>query len=69
MAQRDWQYLGSARTQVQSQGWHGGLTDPAVPQLQHKLQPQIRSDPWPRNSIGHRSAREEEGEKKEDDDL
>ena len=31
--------------------WHSGLKDPALLQLQHRLQLQLRSEPWPWNPI------------------
>ena len=32
--------------QVQSPVWHSGLKDPLLPWLLHRLQLQLRSDPW-----------------------
>ena len=34
---------------VQSLAWHSGLNDPALLQLQHRLQLQLRFFPWPEN--------------------
>ena len=39
------QDTGSLRAQ------HSGSKDPALPQLQRRLQRRLRSDPWPGNSI------------------
>ena len=44
MAQQDQWYLCSTRMQVQSLARHSGLKDPV-----HRLQLQLRSDPWPGN--------------------
>ena len=32
-------------------GWHSGLKDPVLPQLHHRSELQLRSDPWHRKSI------------------
>ena len=37
-AQQDWQHLCCAKMQVQFPVWHSGLKDPALLQLQYKLQ-------------------------------
>ena len=42
-------HLRSARMQVRPPAQHSGLKDLALPQLWHRLQLQLRSDPWPRN--------------------
>ena len=34
---------------VQSPAWHGGLKDPAMPQLQHRSQLWLECNPWPQN--------------------
>ena len=57
--QWDWRHLCSARKQVWSPVWHSGLKDLALPQLWYRSQLQLRSDPWPRNSICHRVAKKE----------
>ena len=38
---------------------HSRLKDLVLPQLWHRLQLQLRSDPWPWNSICHRAAKKE----------
>ena len=38
-----------ASVQVRSLAWHSGLKDPALPQLWHKSQLQLRFNPWPGN--------------------
>ena len=57
--QMEWQCLCSARTQIQPPPWHSGLKDPVLLQPWHRSQLQLRSDPWPRNSICHREAKKE----------
>lgn len=37
--------------------WHSGLKDPALLQLQHRLQLWLGSDSWPGNSICHQEAK------------
>ena len=37
----------TVEAQVHPQAWHSGLKDPALPQLQPRLQLQLRLDPWP----------------------
>ena len=44
--------------------WHSGVKDPAVRQLQCRLQMWLRSDPWPRNSICYRVAKKKKKERK-----
>jgi len=39
---------------------HGGLKDPALPQLCHRSQLQLASDPWPENYICQVAAKKEE---------
>ena len=39
------------QAQVPSPAWPRGLKDPELPNLQHRLQPWLGSDPWPGNSI------------------
>ena len=63
MAQRDWQHLCTARMQVRSPVQYSGLKDLVLPQMQHRSQLQLRSDPWPRNSICCGAAKKE-GKKK-----
>ena len=48
-----------------SPGWAQSVKDLALPQLWHRLQLQLGSDPWPRNSICHGAAKKG-GEKKEE---
>ena len=48
--------------QVQPLAQHSGLKDPALPQVQQRLQLCLKSDPWPGNSICIRAAKK--GEKK-----
>ena len=50
-------HLCSTRRQVRSPAGHSGLKDPALPQLQHRSQLWLKSDPWPRNSACHRVAK------------
>jgi len=38
--------------QVQSLAQHSGLKDPALVQLRHRSQLQLKSDLWPRSSMG-----------------
>ena len=70
---REWKFLGvtamvqqngwllcNASTQLWSQARHSGLR---MPQLWHRWQLQLRSDPWPRNSTCCRSAKKEKEEK------
>ena len=52
MVQRDWRCLWSTVMRVLFLGWHSGLKDLALLQLWQ--------DPWPRNAICHRTAKEEE---------
>ena len=59
MAQFDQWHLWSTGTQVQSPAQHSGLKDPGLLQLQHRLQLQLGSDPWPGNSICCRVAKKE----------
>ena len=40
------------------------VKDLALPQLGHRLQLWLRSDPWPGNSIGHRAAKKETNKQK-----
>ena len=47
MAQQDLQYLCRARVQVWPLAWNSGITS----------QLQLKSDPWPRNSICHGMAK------------
>ena len=47
------------RMQVRSLAQHSWLKDPALLQLQHKLQLWLTSDPWPASTICHRVARKE----------
>ena len=35
--------------QVQSPAWNSGLKDPVLLQLWHRLQLQLRFNPWPEN--------------------
>ena len=44
--------------------WHSGVKDPAVRQLQCRLQMWLRSDPWPRNSICYRVAKKKKRKEK-----
>ena len=46
VAQRTGQHLCSATTQARVPARHSGLKDPVLPQLQHRSQLQLRSDPW-----------------------
>ena len=52
MVQQDPWCLQSTRPLVQSLGQYSGLKDPVSPQLRHRSQLRLGSDPWPRNSIG-----------------
>ena len=47
------------RHRFRSLAQHSGLKDPALPQLQHRLQRWLGSDPWPRNSTCLRVAKNE----------
>ena len=61
MVQQDQLCHCSARTPVQPQpimAWHSGLKDPALP-MPRRLQLQLGSDLWPKNSICHRTAEKE----------
>ena len=60
MVQWDWQHLQSTGMQVRSWAQHSGLRIWCCPQLQHRSQLQLRSDPWPGNSISHGVTRERE---------
>jgi len=40
------------------------VKDPALPQLQYRLQLRLRSHPWPRNSICFRAEKNEKKKKK-----
>ena len=40
------------------------VKDPALPQLWLRSHLQLRSDPWPRNSICHKAAKNGRGKKK-----
>ena len=51
MVQQDQQCLCSARTQDGFPAIHRGLKDPELPQLLHRWQLQLESDPWSGNSI------------------
>ena len=51
VAQLDQHCLCRIGTWVQSPTRHSSLRDLVLPQLQHRSQLQLRSDPWPRNSI------------------
>ena len=42
---------------------HGGLKDLVLPHLWHRLQPWLRWDPWPRNSIYHGAAKNDKNKK------
>lgn len=46
VAQQDGQRLCSNTTRVPSLAWYSGLKNPALRQLRHRSQPQLRSDPW-----------------------
>ena len=59
VAQWDQQHLCSARTQVRSLAGHSKLKGPVLPQLWHRLQLWLESDPWPRNCICRRVAKKE----------
>ena len=50
-------YPCSARTLAPPPAQHSGLKDPALPQLQHRLQVRLRSDPRPRNSTCHEASK------------
>ena len=51
MAQWDLRHLCSTRMHIRSPNRHSGLNDPALSQLQHRLQLQLGFDPWPGNSL------------------
>ena len=51
--------LWSTGFHVHSPARHSELKDPALPQLWLKSWLQLGSDPWPRNSICHREAKDE----------
>lgn len=60
MAQQDGQCLhSSTRTQVRSQASPEGSKDLALPQLGHRLQLQLKSDPWPGNPMCPTAAEKE----------
>lgn len=58
VASLQYQDAGSIRSPEQQ------VKDPALPQLQHRLQLQLRSAPWPRNPIWHRAAKKEKEKNK-----
>ena len=64
VAQQEGQCPCSARMQVQSPAQHSGLKDPALPQLLHRSQLQLGSDPWPGNSVCQAMAIKEKKHKK-----
>ena len=68
MVQGDWWHLCGTRTQVRSLARHSGFKDLALLQLQlhRRLQLQLRSDPWPGNSICCGAARKEKKRKKKE---
>ena len=55
LAQRNQQHLGSTGMQVQSVAQHSGLR--TQPQLWLRWRLQLRSDPWPGNSLCHKEAK------------
>ena len=59
MAQWDQWHLCRARIQVHSPVWHSGLKDLVLPQLWQRSQLQLRSEPWPGNSVYLRVAKKE----------
>ena len=59
VVQMDRQHLCSARTRVRCLAWHSGLKELVLLQLWHRLQLQLGSDLWPRNSICHGVAKKE----------
>ena len=66
MVQRDWQHLGSPGTlpRAPRSGLAQWVKDAALPQMLLGLQLQLRSDPWPWNSICHGSAKKEKEKKR-----
>ena len=64
MVQQDGWHLCSAGIQVWVPARHSGLKDLALPQLQHRSQLQLKSDPWPGNSLCLKVAKKEEKKKK-----
>ena len=50
VVQWDQQHLCSTRAQAGFLAWHRGLKDPGLPQLRHRSQLQLWSDPWLRNA-------------------